>query len=88
MIIKLLGILDLLAAVAVVFVQLGFLGPHTLEFFAIYLTIKGIIFIKSLSSWLDIASAAYLLLMIFGLQFWLAYFVAVYLFQKAVVSLA
>jgi len=85
---KILGFLDLITAVIVVFVQLGFLGPAVLKFFAVYLLIKGLLFIKSLSSVLDIACAAYLLLMIFGLKFILAYFVAVYLFQKAVVSFA
>ena len=85
---KLLGFIDLLAAIAVIVVQLGFLGPNILYFFAAYLALKGLMFIKSLSSWLDIASAAYILLMIFGLKFVLAYFVAIYLFQKAVFSFA
>lgn len=85
---KLLGFLDLIAAIIVVFVQLGFLGPNILYFFAAYLAIKGLLFIKSLSSWLDLISAFYILLMIFGLKFFLAYLVAIYLFQKAVFSLA
>ncbi|MBW3022817.1 hypothetical protein KY308_01825 [Candidatus Woesearchaeota archaeon] len=88
MIVKLLGFLDLLAAAAVVFVQLGILGPHTLYFFCIYLAIKGVMFIKSPSSMLDIGSAIYILLMIFGLKFFFAYIVAIYLFQKAVFSFA
>ena len=88
MIVKLLGLLDLTAAAAVVFAQLGFAHPSILYFFAVYLGFKGVIFIKSVSSILDILSALYIVFMIFGLKSFFAYLIAIYLFQKALFSFA
>jgi hypothetical protein len=89
MIVKLLGLVDLLTAIAAVFVHIGFLPTGILKFFILYLLIKGVIFIKSFTSILDLACAAYLTLMFFfGIKTFFVYIIAVYLFQKAVVSIA
>ncbi len=86
MIVKLLGLLDLLTAVAAIFVQIGFFPAGILKFFIFYLIIKGVIFIKSFSSIADLLCAGYLIAMMFGAKTFLAYIVAIYLFQKAVFS--
>lgn len=88
MIVKLLGLMDLLTAIAAVFVQIGFFPPVILKFFMFYLIIKGVIFIKSFSSIADLLCAGYLIAMMFGVKTFLVYIVALYLFQKAVFSFA
>ena len=88
MIVKLLGLIDLLAAVIAIFVHIGYLPGNFLYFFIFYLLIKGVIFIKSFSSIGDLVCAAYFIAMIFGFKSFLVYLVAIFLFQKAVFSIA
>ena len=88
MIVKAMGLLDLLAAVIAVFVHIGFLPSNLLHFFIGYLILKGILFIRSPSSIGDILCAIYLIALAFGLRTFLVYIVALYLFQKAVFSFA
>ena len=88
MIIKILGFMDLLTAVLAVFVHIGFLPGGILKLFIAYLLLKGIIFVRSFSSILDIVCAIYLIMMVFGFKSFFIYLVALYLFQKAVVSIA
>lgn len=88
MIIKLLGFMDLLTAVLAVFVHIGFLPGGILKFFIAYIIIKGLIFFRSFTSILDIACGIYLIMMFFGFKSFIVYLVALYLFQKALVSIA
>jgi len=88
MIVKILGLMDLLTAIVAVFVTIGFLPAALLKFFIFYLLIKGIIFIKSISSIGDLFCAAYLIAMLFGFKSFIVYIVALFLFQKAVFSFA
>ena len=88
MIVKLLGLIDLLAAVIAVFVHIGFLPASFLYIFIVYLIIKGILFIKSFSSIGDLLCGIYLLAMYFGFRSFLVYLVALFLFQKAVFSMS
>ena len=88
MIVKLLGLLDLLTAIAAVFVQIGFLPAVFLKFFIFYLIVKGAVFIKSFSSIGDLLCAGYLIAMAFGARTFLVYILALFLFQKAVFSFA
>jgi len=88
MIVKILGLLDLLAAAVALFAHIGFLPVNLLYFFAFYLILKGAIFFRSLTSILDVACAAYLIAIAFGAKTFLVYLVALYLFQKAVFSFA
>ncbi len=89
MIVKLLGLVDLLTAVLAVFAHIGFIPTSVLKIFAVYLIIKGAIFIKSFTSILDLGCGVYLLLMFFfNMHSFIVYLVALYLFQKAVFSMA
>ncbi len=86
MLLKIMGLMDLLAAMIAVFVHIGFLPGNALTIFIAYLAIKGAIFIKSATSVLDLACALYLIVLALGLKTFLVYLVALYLFQKAVFS--
>ena len=86
MIVKVLGFLDLLCAVSVILLQFGFLPWNLALAAAVYLVAKGFVFRESLTSIFDIASGAYIVLMIFGVKFFLAYVIAAYLLQKALFS--
>ena len=92
MIVKILGIFDLLAAVFFwVFAFYGIIPGSIVLFFAVYLIIKGTIFVitmEAIASGLDIISG---LVLFFSLQFALPNFIIVivtlYLIQKGVFSL-
>ena len=88
MILKLLGLIDLLAAVIAIFVHIGYLPGNFLYFFIFYLIIKGMIFIKSFSSIGDLLCGIYLLALAFGFKSFLVYIVVIFLFQKSVFSMA
>lgn len=87
MIVRILGILDLLTAIAAVFVHIGFLPVVILKYFIFYLLIKGVIFIKSLTSIIDLLCGIYLIALYFGFHSFIIYIVGLYLFQKAVISM-
>lgn len=88
MVVRILGVADLLAALSILLLKFGAV-PKTMVFaFAIYVIVKGLIFIKNIPSIVDIVAG---ILMItaayysyFGIPTWLA---AVWLTQKGVISL-
>lgn len=82
----LLTVMDLLVAVSLVLAQVGLLDSfRILLTSAIYLAAKGYVFKGDLLSILDMLSAAYIVLMMFGVKTFLAYFVVAYLLYKVVV---
>jgi hypothetical protein len=88
MVVKLLGIGDLLCAIVVVLLHYDLIGWRIGFLFVAYLLIKGWLFREDLNSILDILCGIYMFVMLFGLTTIVTWVVAIYLFQKAVFSLA
>ena len=88
MVVKLLGVMDLLSAVAVVLLHYDILGWRIGCLFVAYLIIKGWLFREDINSVMDILCGIYMFIMLFGLTTFISWVVALYLFQKAVFSLA
>lgn len=86
MVVKILGAADLLAALSIVLLKFGIIPTMALVL-AIYLIIKGVVFIKNISSIVDIAAGAAMLIAFYGnfnIATWIA---AIWLTQKGVMSL-
>ncbi|MBN1544583.1 hypothetical protein JW898_03925 [Candidatus Woesearchaeota archaeon] len=89
MVVKLLGVGDLLASVAVVLMHYdALIGWRIGLIFVVYLIIKGWLFREDITSIMDILCGIYMFVMLFGFTTIVSWVVAVYLFQKAVFSLA
>lgn len=86
MVLKILGVFDLLAALSIILLRFGITKTMALAL-AIYLIIKGIIFIKSIPSMVDIAAGLLIILAFYGHFTFLAWIAAVWLTQKGVISL-
>ncbi|MBU2640044.1 MAG: hypothetical protein KKG75_05070 [Nanoarchaeota archaeon] len=86
MIVKIFGILDLLAALSFILLQWG-IGEGLATFLAIYLIIKSIIFIMDFTSWIDLLAGVYLLLVIFNIHSIFSIIFILWLGQKAFFSL-
>jgi len=90
MVVKILGIADLMAALSILLFRVA---PNTgsiktlLIVFAIYVIIKGLIFIKSITSIIDIAAGAFMVLAFYGYFNFLTWIAAIWLTQKGVISL-
>ena len=87
MIIKLLGVADLLSAVAVVLLHYHVLAWKIGIVFVFYLLIKGWLFRQDINSVMDILCGIYMFVILFGFTTVVSWVVAIYLFQKAVFSL-
>ena len=86
MIIYLFGIMDFLSGILLVLASFNF---HIWSFswiFAIYLIIKGLIFIKSFTSLIDIICGILIILAIFDIVNFLTWIAAFWLFQKSFFS--
>ena len=88
MVVKLLGIADLLTAAAVILLHYDILGWRIGLVFVAYLMIKGWLFRQDINSIMDILCGIYMFVMLFGFTTIISWVVAIYLFQKAVFSLA
>jgi hypothetical protein len=86
MIVKLLGLIDLLAAVFIILLRFNIGGSIALVI-AILLLIKSFIFLRSFVSIIDILSGVFLLLAIYGHYYFFTWLFALWLLQKAVVSI-
>jgi len=88
--IKLLGIFDVASAI-LLFINL-FINVKAIFLFAaaIYLIIKGLVFLKSMASLLDICAGIFFLLFYFRLNFiampYIEIFLSLFLFQKGILS--
>jgi hypothetical protein len=87
MVVKLLGIADLLAAVVVILLHYDILGWRIGFIFVAYLIIKGWLFRTDINSIMDILCGLYMFVMLFGFTTIITWVVAIYLFQKAIFSL-
>jgi hypothetical protein len=88
MVVKLLGVADLLSALVVILLHYEIVGWRIGLIFVAYLLIKGWLFREDLNSILDILCGVYMFVMLFGFTTIISWVIAVYLFQKAVFSLA
>lgn len=86
MIVKLLGIFDLIAAIIFLLAQWDILTKLGIVV-AIYLIIKSLIFIKDFTSWIDLAAGIYLLLVVFNIHSAFSVIFIFWLGQKAFFSL-
>lgn len=85
MIIYVFGILDLLAGISMLLNKFGidFLG----FIFASYLVVKGIIFFRSIASWIDLASGIVFFYLIYADYFgFILYLFSFWLIQKGLFS--
>ncbi len=85
MIVKLLGLIDLLAAVFIILLRFN-IGNKIAFVIAIILLIKSIIFLTSFTSWIDIISGIFLILAVYGHYYFFTWIFALWLFQKGVIS--
>jgi hypothetical protein len=88
MIVKILGVLDVIASLMLLIAGLGFQLPLIVAlFFSILLIIKGILFITSFASWFDILGGILLLISIWlNLPGIILIIVFVLIFQKGILS--
>ena len=83
---KILGVLDILAAISLILLNFGLL-PVAAALFAIYIFIKSIVFFKDISSIIDLAVFIIFILALFGTYNFLTYAAIIWLLQKGIVSL-
>jgi hypothetical protein len=88
MLIKILGVADLLSAVAVILLHYHIIGWRLGFLFVAYLIIKGWLFRENIASIMDILCGIYMFVMLFGFTTIISWVVAIYLFQKSVFSIA
>jgi len=88
MVVKIMGIGDLMTATAVVLMHYELIGWRTGLLFTAYILIKGWMFKGDIGSFLDMLCGAYMFAMLFGLTTFIDWIAAIYLFQKAVFSIA
>ena len=83
---KLLGIIDLIIALIFILVQWD-IGVKYGVIAAIYLIVKGIIFIFDIASIIDLVTGVYLILVILGLHSAFSVIFIIWLIQKGIFSL-
>lgn len=85
--IKVFGVLDLIAAIIFVLVQWG-IGVKIGFFVAAYLIIKSLMFIGDIASIVDLIAGVYLVLVLLGVHSAFSVVFVLWLLQKAFFSLA
>jgi len=87
MLLKILGIFDILAAIWIILLHHG-IGSLRIGFIlGLYLILKGYVFRDDWASYLDILTGVYLIFSLFATHWLLSYVFALYLGQKALFSL-
>jgi len=86
MIVKLLGLIDLLAAVFIILLRFN-IGSKIALIIALMLLVKSVIFLTSFVSFVDIVSGVFLLLAVYGYYYFFTWIFALWLFQKGMISL-
>ena len=86
-ILKLMGVLDLVAVIVLVLLHYHIGTWRITLLFAIYLLIKAFMFRGNIQSYIDGGIGIYMIFLIFGLHSILTFVAAIYLLQKAVFSL-
>jgi succinate dehydrogenase/fumarate reductase cytochrome b subunit len=87
MLVKILGIIDLSAAVSMLMLHHGVGGWRMCLGFAVYLLAKGYAFRSSWASYIDMLAGVYMLISIFSTNAFLSYAFAIFLAQKAMRSI-
>lgn len=83
--VKLMGLTDILAGLIIILFTYDVIGVKFLLVFFLYLLIKGLAFRGDFASFADIGISIYMLFMLITPITVISYIVAVYLFQKGVV---
>ena len=86
MVVKLFGLLDLVAAIVFILVQWD-IGISLAYVIAGYLILKALMFIGDFSSWIDLIAGVYLLFVVFDVHSFFSVIFVLWLGQKAVFSL-
>ena len=86
MLVKFMGLMDLLSGIVIVLFNFHLISIKFAFAIILYLLIKGIAFRWDLASIGDFGIAIYMLLMLFFPITFLSIIVAIYLFQKGIVS--
>ena len=86
MVIKLLGFLDLLAAIFLILAQWD-IGLSIASFFAFYIVIKSLLFIGNWASLVDLLAGIYIFLVIYDMHSAFSLIFALWLLQKSFFSL-
>lgn len=86
MIVKLMGLMDILSGIGIILFNFELISLKFAFAIIIYLLIKGFAFRGDLASIGDFGIAIYMILMMFYPITFLSFIVAIYLFQKGIVS--
>ncbi len=86
MIIRLLGVADILAGIWMLLAHFNIVGWTTSAIFVIYLMIKILIF-RDLISFFDLLSGFYFIIILLGAHWTLSYLFVIYLIQKGALSM-
>ncbi len=87
MILYTLAILDILSAIILVLVHYRLAGNTIALLTVLYLAVKAVMFMKDIASFIDLAAAIYITLLLIGLNpMFLTFIFAIYLLQKAAIS--
>lgn len=87
MIIKILGLMDLMLVLSLIIFKYGFIGQTIPLIFIVYLIIKGIIFFRDFTSIIDLVSTVIFVLALFGIFNVITWIALAWILQKAVFSL-
>ena len=86
MIIKLFGILDIIAAILLIVLKYH-VGETLALFFAVYLILKGLVFFGGINTFFDLTAGVLLILAAQGIYSLFYWIVILWLFQKGIISL-
>ncbi len=87
MIVKFMGVLDLLAALFLILFQLEIVTSRVMLSFALYLFVKGVVFWGDGASRIDLILSIYMVSLLIWSPWILSIIAAIYLIQKAFFSL-
>ena len=83
---KIFGVFDILSGIILILLKFG-IGVHIGWYFAVYLLVKSLIFIKDVASIVDILAAIFLILALYNIYPYFTWIFVVWLLQKGVFSL-
>jgi uncharacterized membrane protein HdeD (DUF308 family) len=86
MVVKLLGMFDLLSGIVLILLRFNLIKWVGL-FFAAYLILKAILFIRDITSFIDIIAGIFIILAVLGIFNILSWIFVIWLLQKGIFSL-
>ncbi len=87
MLIKILGLLDIITGITIVGYYMNIMPDNIVMFVLIYIGVKFLVFAKDFASFVDLACAILLLLMMAGFRPAIALIASFYFLQKGVLSI-